>query len=581
MDYIFCDIIIIGSGLAGLRAAVAAAGANPKAKICVVTKVSGPRSHSISAEGGMAGVLYPERTGDSYELHAYDTIKGGDFLVDQDAAMLLAQEAPKEILFLEKIGVPWSRDPDGRIAQRLFGGMSRPRTVFAKDKTGFYIMSALYRYARSLPIDFYEEHLVTKLLVKRRTFLGVVALDLRRGELVLFRGRAGVIATGGGGRLFKLTTMGYVNTGEMWGIALRAGLALKDMEFVQWHPTALVPSGILISEAARAEGAYLVNRLGERFMKRYAPQKMELAPRDIVSRAILTEIAEGRGFVHEESGMGYVGLDLRHLGEEVLNQKIPFIRELAHKYVGIDPLSEPIPVRPAVHYTMGGIHTDTYGRVLAPDGSWVRGLWAAGEAAAVSVHGANRLGSNSLSECSVWGRLTGEAAAEYAALAEDPPASDLELKTLYVEEERRIFDKILHRESGGVSLGQVRSAIQNALHMGAGVFRHGSTMEKAISELTRAIPLINKINVHDTGRIYNAELKELVELEGAAQAAYVILLGAYFRRESRGAHYRLDYPSRDDSRWLVHTIAYRYGEGIVVKWEPVRITRWPPEARAY
>ncbi|MFP3266995.1 MAG: FAD-binding protein, partial [Thermoproteus sp.] len=360
----------------------------------------------------------------------------------------------------------------------------------------------------------------------------------------------------------------------------RSGLALKDMEFVQWHPTALVPSGILVSEAARGEGGYLVNKHGERFMKRYAPQKMELAPRDIVSRAILTEIAEGRGFVHEESGMGYVGLDLRHLGEDVLNQKIPFITELAHKYVGVDPLEELIPVRPAVHYTMGGIHVDTYGRVLAPDGSWVRGLWAAGEAAAVSVHGANRLGSNSLSECSVWGRLTGEAAAKYAMEAPSQ-TEDREARAAFEDEERRLFDKLLHRESGGISLGEVKAAVQNALHTGAGIFRHGSLLERAVSELMRASARILQVNVHDVGTVYNMELKELVELDGAALAAQVILLGAYFRRESRGAHYRLDYPRRDDENWLRHTVAYRYGGGVVVRWEPVRIVKWPPEVRTY
>jgi len=579
MDHISCDVLIIGSGLAGLRAAAAAAESGGRLDICVVTKVSGPRSHSISAEGGMAGVLYPD-SGDSPELHAYDTVKGGDFLVDQDAAMVLAEEAPREIAYLEKIGVAWTRTPDGRIAQRLFGGMSRPRTAFAKDKTGLYIMSAIYRHVKKLPVEFYEEHMVTRLVVKNKRFLGAVALDLRRGEARLFKAKAGVVATGGGGRMFKFTTMGYANTGEMLGLALRSGLALKDMEFVQWHPTALVPSGILVTEAARGEGGYLVNKQGERFMKRYAPQKMELAPRDIVSRAILTEIAEGRGFVHEESGMGYVGLDLRHLGEGVLNQKIPFITELAHKYVGVDPLEELIPVRPAVHYTMGGIHVDTYGRVLAPDGSWVRGLWAAGEAAAVSVHGANRLGSNSLSECSVWGRLTGEAAAKYAMEAPSQ-TEDREARAAFEDEERRLFDRLLHRESGGISLGEVKAAVQNALHTGAGIFRHGSLLERAVSELMRASARILQVNVHDVGTVYNMELKELVELDGAALAAQVILLGAYFRRESRGAHYRLDYPRRDDENWLKHTVAYRYGGGVVVRWEPVRIVKWPPEVRTY
>ncbi|MDT7869485.1 MAG: succinate dehydrogenase/fumarate reductase flavoprotein subunit [Thermoproteus sp.] len=579
MDHISCDVLIIGSGLAGLRAAAAAAESGGRLDICVVTKVSGPRSHSISAEGGMAGVLYPD-SGDSPELHAYDTVKGGDFLVDQDAAMVLAEEAPREIAYLEKIGVAWTRTPDGRIAQRLFGGMSRPRTAFAKDKTGLYIMSAIYRHVKKLPVEFYEEHMVTRLVVKNKRFLGAVALDLRRGEARLFKAKAGVVATGGGGRMFKFTTMGYANTGEMLGFALRSGLALKDMEFVQWHPTALVPSGILVSEAARGEGGYLVNKQGERFMKRYAPQKMELAPRDIVSRAIASECEAGRGFIHEESGMCYVGLDLRHIDRERLKERLPLLLEVARTYAGLDPSEDLIPVAPAVHYFMGGIHVDTYGRVLAPDGSWVKGLWAAGEAAAVSVHGANRLGSNSLSECSVWGRLTGEAAAKYAMEAPSQ-TEDREARAALEDEERRLFDRLLHRESGGISLGEVKAAVQNALHTGAGIFRHGSLLERAVSELMRASARILQVNVHDVGTVYNMELKELVELDGAALAAQVILLGAYFRRESRGAHYRLDYPRRDDENWLKHTVAYRYGGGVVVRWEPVRIVKWPPEVRTY
>jgi len=579
MDHISCDVLIIGSGLAGLRAAAAAAESGGRLDICVVTKVSGPRSHSISAEGGMAGVLYPD-SGDSPELHAYDTVKGGDFLVDQDAAMVLAEEAPREIAYLEKIGVAWTRTPDGRIAQRLFGGMSRPRTAFAKDKTGLYIMSAIYRHVKKLPVEFYEEHMVTRLVVKNKRFLGAVALDLRRGEARLFKAKAGVVATGGGGRMFKFTTMGYANTGEMLGFALRSGLALKDMEFVQWHPTALVPSGILVSEAARGEGGYLVNKQGERFMKRYAPQKMELAPRDIVSRAIASECEAGRGFIHEESGMCYVGLDLRHIDRERLKERLPLLLEVARTYAGLDPSEDLIPVAPAVHYFMGGIHVDTYGRVLAPDGSWVRGLWAAGEAAAVSVHGANRLGSNSLSECSVWGRLTGEAAAKYAMEAPSQ-TEDREARAAFEDEERRLFDRLLHRESGGISLGEVKAAVQNALHTGAGIFRHGSLLERAVSELMRASARILQVNVHDVGTVYNMELKELVELDGAALAAQVILLGAYFRRESRGAHYRLDYPRRDDENWLRHTVAYKYGGGVVVRWEPVRIVKWPPEVRTY
>ncbi|MEZ0318546.1 MAG: succinate dehydrogenase/fumarate reductase flavoprotein subunit [Pyrobaculum sp.] len=580
MEFVTCDVVVLGSGLAGLRAATAAAGVSDKLEVCVVTKVSGPRSHSISAEGGMAAVLYPDRTGDSPHLHAYDTVKGGDFLVDQDAAMLLAERAPEEVWFFEKIGVPWTREPDGSLALRRFGGMSKPRTVFAKDKTGFYIMTALYKYASGVPnIKFYEEHLVTKIVIKHGKFYGLVALDMRRGEVKFFRAPAGVIAAGGGGRMFKLTTMGHLNTGEVLGFALREGIPLKDMEFVQWHPTALVPSGILISEAARAEGAYLVNKLGERFMKRYAPQQMELAPRDVVSRAIAMECKAGRGFSWRGE-LCYVGLDIRHLDPQRVKERLPLLLEIAKTYAGIDPLSELIPVAPAVHYFMGGINTDLYGRVLDAEGNWVAGLWAAGEAAAVSVHGANRLGSNSLSECAVWGRLTGEQAAEYA-LEHKVSALEERIKNLADEEERRIFYGLARRETGGVSASWIRNQLQINMMRGAGIFRDENSITQAMAALTKLMSLVNEVNMHDVSRVYNMELREVVELDGMLPAAYAILLGAYFRKESRGAHYRLDHKQRDDKNWLRHTLVYKVGGAYVTAYKPVRVERWPPEIRQY
>ncbi|MEM4897894.1 MAG: succinate dehydrogenase/fumarate reductase flavoprotein subunit [Pyrobaculum sp.] len=576
MEVVNCHVVIIGSGLTGLRAAAAAAQIDQRLDICIVSKVSGPRSHSISAEGGMAAVLYPDKTGDSPQLHAYDTVKGGDYIVDQNAAMLLAEEAPREVKFLEKIGVPWTRDSDGTLAVRLFGGMSKPRTVFAKDKTGFYIMTTLYKYVKTFPnIKFFEEYLVTKIVVKNKTFYGVTALDLRRGEMKFFKAPAGVLAAGGGGRLFRLTTMGYLNTGELWGFALREGIALKDMEFVQWHPTALVPSGILISEAARAEGAYLVNRYGERFMKRYAPQKMELAPRDIVTRAIIQECKAGRGFYRGD--LCYVGLDIRHLERSRVEERLPLLIELSKTYAGIDPFSELIPVAPAVHYFMGGIHTDLYGRVLTADGEWIAGLWAAGEVAAVSVHGANRLGSNSLSECAVWGRLAGEQAAKYALESGHRDVGNV--KYLIEEEENRIFYRIGHKETGGESPTHVKSMLQSLMHQAAGVFRDETSIAEGLSKLTKLMAL--KLNLHDVGRVYNMELRELIELDGMLPAAYAILLGSYFRKESRGAHYRVDYPQRDDKKWLKHTVVFKLGNSYGVTWVDVHIDRWPPEVRSY
>jgi len=581
MEILRYDLVIIGSGIAGLRAATAAAWASGgKISIAILSKIQAMRSHSLSAEGGMSAVLYPEKTNDSLELHAYDTVKGSDFLADQDAVQVLVEYAPKEVRYLERIGVPWTREPDGRIAQRPFGGMSIPRTTFAADKTGFFIMSTLFSETRRFDnVHVYHEHFATKFIVENGQFKGVTAYDLRRGEFKFFYAKAGIIATGGAGRLYRFTTTAHSTTGETLGYALRAGMAIKDMEFVQWHPTALVPSGILVSEAARGEGGYLINKEGERFMKRYAPQKMELAPRDIVSRAILTECTEGRGFQHE-SGMCYVGLDLKHLGEERINKRIPFIRELAHKYAGIDALSEPIPVRPAVHYTMGGIHTDTWGRVLTADGQWIRGLWAAGEAAAVSIHGANRLGSNSLSECSVWGRLTGEQAAKYAL--ETPPLSspDEKLMEETKKEESRIFDSLLHKETAAPNPYEVKKQLNDIMEEHFGPFRHGSSMAEGLAKLKK-LREYNSFRVTDGSRVYNQNLKDALEIDGMIDLALVVGLGAYARAESRGAHYRLDYPKRDDVNWLKHTIAYLYGGEVKLTYTTVTITKWQPEERRY
>lgn len=575
MEVLEYDVIVIGSGLAGLRAAVAAASGG--AAVAMVTKVAGPRSHSISAEGGMAAVVHPNKTGDSYELHAYDTVKGGDFLVDQEAAITLAYEAPKEVHFLDSIGVPWNKDPDGTFSLRQFGGMSKPRTIFAKDKTGFYIMSALYKYVKGFSnIHLYEEHLVTRLVVKSGVFHGVVAYDMRRGELRGFAAPAGVVATGGGGRMYRLTTMGFLNTGEMYGYALRAGLALRDMEFVQWHPTALMPAGVLISEAARAEGAYLVNRHGERFMKRYAPERMELAPRDVVSRAIYLECLKGNGFVHE-SGLCYVGLDIRHLDPERVKQRLPLLLELSKTYAGVNPLNELIPVRPAVHYFMGGIMTDIEGRALDRDGNWVRGLWAAGEAASTGVHGANRLGSNSLAECAVWGRLAGEAAAAYAKGRR--PAGELVAEAVKAEEER--INGLLRRERGGESVRGLLKELQNLMEGGGGIVRSERASVEALKKLTDLRGRLNNVRISDGGRIYNMELREVLELEGMLLAAETVLLGALLRQESRGAHYRVDFQNRDDKRWLVHSVYFLYGGNVMTKQRPVNVTRWMPEARRY
>lgn len=576
------DVVILGSGLAGLRAAFEAARVSRgRARIAVISKVHAMRSHSVSAEGGASAVLHPEEKGDSMELHAYDTVKGSDFLADQDAVELLVREAPREVILMDHLGVPWSRDENGRILQRPFGGMSIPRTTFAQDKTGFFLLSTLYdNVLRFDNVEILHEHFATSMIMRGGKFVGFTVIDLASGEFKVVLGKAGIIATGGNGRLYGFTTMAWSSTGDGYTLAYRAGIPLKDMEFPQFHPTALVPSGILISEAARGEGGYLINREGERFMKRYAPSKMELAPRDIVSRAIITECLEGRGFIDEETGLCYVKLDLRHLGEDRINERLPMIREIAMKNLGIDPVDEPIPVRPGMHYMMGGIHVDLYGRVMINDKEAIPNLWAAGEAASVSVHGANRLGSNSLSECLVWGRLTGDAAVNYALGAPDVEFTG-DVRTVVEEEERRIFDKLLHKEVNAENPYAIRSELNWVMDNYVYVFRSREGLEEAYSRIRRLRDRLPMMRIEDKGRYYNTNLRDALELDFLVDQAEVVVVSALARTESRGAHYRVDYPRRNDEEWLKHTLAYYTKEGPELSYVPVRITRWKPEERRY
>ena len=584
VETIYHDVIVIGSGIAGLRAALEVKRtAGDKVDVAVISKVHLMRSHSVSAEGGTAAVLYPEE-GDSYALHAWDTIKGSDFLADQDTVWQMVKLLPEEIRLLERWGLPWSRRPDGRIAQRPFGGHSFPRACFAADKTGFYEMQTLY--SRLVGYDNwerYDEVYVTSYLVENGEFKGVTAIDMKTGEFLVFRARAGIIATGGGGRLYKFTTYAYTATADGHGMALRARIPLKDMEFVQFHPTGLVPSGILITEGARGEGGYLKNNRGERFMAKYAPQKMELAPRDVVSRAMMTEILEGRGFKDPVSGLSYIHLDLTHLGEEKINERLPAVRELAIKHSGVDPVTEPIPVRPAAHYTMGGIHTDKYYRVLSLDNKWIKGLWAAGEVAAASVHGANRLGSNSTAECLVSGRIAGRQAAQYVlktreAGVPEPKPSD----SLVAAEEKRVFDYVLKHESGSTTVYEIRARLRETMDTYVYVFRDEEGLKKALQAIAKLREEYRHVYPSDKSRIYNTDWTTVLETGNMLDTAYIIVYSALMRTESRGAHYRIDYPKRDDENWLKHTLAVITADDKpATSYIPVTITTWKPIERKY
>ncbi len=580
-ETIYHDVLILGSGIAGLRAAVEIKRKyGEKVNVGIISKVHLMRSHSVSAEGGTAAVLYPEE-GDSFALHAWDTVKGADFLADQDVVWNFVKLMPTEILLLDHWGMPWSRRPDGKIAQRPFGGHSFPRATFAADKTGFYEMQTLYN--KLLEYDGwerYDEWFITNIVVEDGAFRGVYAINLREGKLYLFKAKAAIIAMGGGGRLYHFTTYAHTVTGDAYAVAWRAGIPLKDIEFVQFHPTGLIPSGILISEGARGEGGYLINNKGERFMARYAPQKMELAPRDVVSRAMMTEIMEGRGFKHEESGLEYVLLDLRHLGEEKINERLPAIREIAIRYAGVDPVEEPIPVRPVAHYTMGGIRTDTFYKVLDVEGKWIRGLFAAGEAACASLHGANRLGTNSTAECLVSGRITGLLAAEYAL-----KVSENDVKGPEPERTKKEEDWVwgfLKRESGIPSY-EIRDNTRTIMGKYFYVFRDGDGMATGLAKIKEYRKLFReKVYVEDKERIYNTDLVAALETANILDVALAVASAALNRTESRGAHYRFDYPKRDDENWLKHTIITRYAEDDVsITYEPVRITTWLPIERKY
>jgi succinate dehydrogenase / fumarate reductase flavoprotein subunit len=571
-DSIQHDIVIIGSGLAGLRAAIAAAAyGKDNISIGVFSKVQVMRSHSVSAEGGTAAVLF-EDEGDNIESHIYDTIKGSDFLADQDVAERLVKTIPHEVYQLDHWGMPWSRRDDGRIGQRKFGGYSFPRATYAQDKVGFYEMQTLYDTCQKYDnINFYNEWYCTSILKENNLFCGVTAIEMKNGNFVKIKSPAGIICTGGAGRIYSFSTYAYSSTPDGIDMAYRAGLAMKDMEFVQFHPTGILPSGILITEGARGEGGYLINTQNERFMKKYAPEKLELAPRDVVSRSMIREIQEGKGFKHE-SGYDCLKLDLTHLGDEKIKEKLGGIREIGIKFSGIDVIDEPIEIRPVCHYMMGGIHTDIDGKTE------LGGLWAAGEAACNSTHGANRLGANSTSECIVWGRITGEQAAKFAL---DRKGSTIDMSNNQVlSEEKRIYDGIF-RGRGEVNPYEVRKKLTDTMDDKAYVFRTEENLVAGLKKI-RELKASTWKHVDDRSKEYNTNFTNVMEIDAMLRTAEVVLMGAINRKESRGAHARLDYANRDDINYLKHTLAYYNSENEPkLEWHPVTFTRYAPVERKY
>jgi fumarate reductase flavoprotein subunit len=572
------DVLIVGGGAAGLRAAIAITETDPDLDVAVISKVYPMRSHTVSAEGGAAGVIADD---DSIDEHIYDTISGSDWLGDQDAIEAFVNEAPRELLQLEHWGCPWSRQDNGRVAVRPFGGMKRKRTWFAADKTGFHMLHTLFQTTlKYREVTRYDEVFVTRLLVDDGQVHGVVGIGLYSGKIQAVTAKAVVLATGGCGKVFPFTTNANINTGDGMGLAYRAGAPLKDMEFIQYHPTGLPFTGILITEAARAEGGWLLNKDGYRYLQDYdlgtptpKPElrSMELGPRDRLSQAFVHEVAKGRT---TDSPWGpIVHLDLRHLGAELIDTKLPFVRELCLKYERIDPVHELIPVRPVVHYMMGGVHTDIDGATP------LAGLYAAGETACVSINGANRLGSNSLPECLVFGARAGRAAAEFARRAGLPPAV---IGAQAADEVRRLERDLLGKDSAGESIAAIRGEMQTTMEDAAGIYRTGPEMAKGINTLRELQERIGRVGIADTSRSFNTELLAALELANMLDIGECILQSGLQREESRGAHQRTDFPDRDDEKFLMHQLVHRNTDGTPrVGSQPVTITRWPPGERVY
>jgi succinate dehydrogenase / fumarate reductase flavoprotein subunit len=573
------DVVIVGAGGAGMRAAIEA---GPHASTAVISKLFPTRSHTGAAQGGMAAALANVEE-DSWEWHTFDTVKGGDYLVDQDAAEILAKESVQAVIDLENMGLPFNRTPDGKIDQRRFGGHTRDhgkapvrRSCYAADRTGHMILQTLYQNCVKLGIEFYNEFYVLDLVMNTVDGVerpaAVVAYELATGDLHVFQGKSIVFATGGFGKIFKTTSNAHTLTGDGVGIIYRKGLPLEDMEFYQFHPTGLAGLGILLSEAARGEGAILRNASGERFMERYAPTIKDLAPRDMVARAMANEVREGRGAGPHKD---YVLLDLTHLEPAVIDAKLPDITEFARTYLGVEPYTEPVPVFPTAHYAMGGIPTNIKAEVLRDNDTVVPGLYAAGECACVSVHGANRLGTNSLLDINVFGKRAGIYAVEYAKDAKfvDVP-EDAVAETVKLIEHMR-------NARGTEKIAVIRRELQETMDKNAQVYRTEESLNEALDKIKELRQRYENIQVQDRGLRFNTDLLEAIELGFLLDLAEVLAFTARERRESRGGHYREDFETRDDEKFMVHSMAYKAGADITIGWKPVVITNYPPMERKY
>jgi succinate dehydrogenase / fumarate reductase flavoprotein subunit len=573
------DVVIVGAGGAGMRAAIEA---GPHAKTAVISKLFPTRSHTGAAQGGMAAALANVEE-DNWEWHTFDTVKGGDYLVDQDAAEILARESVEAVIDLENMGLPFNRTPDGKIDQRRFGGHTRDhgkapvrRSCYAADRTGHMILQTLYQNCVKLGIEFYNEFYVLDLLMNTVDGVerpaAVVAYDLATGELHVFQGKSIVFATGGFGKIFKTTSNAHTLTGDGVGIIWRKGLPLEDMEFYQFHPTGLAGLGILLSEAARGEGGILRNASGERFMERYAPTIKDLAPRDMVARAMANEVREGRGAGPHKD---YVLLDLTHLPPEVIDAKLPDITEFARTYLGVEPYTEPVPVFPTAHYAMGGIPTNVKAEVLRDNDTVVPGLYAAGECACVSVHGANRLGTNSLLDINVFGKRAGIFSVEYAKTADFVPVPEGA-----VDEVVALLTAV-RNSKGTEKVAVLRKELQDTMDKNAQVYRTEESLDEALAKIVELRERYQHISIQDLGQRFNTDLLEAVELGFLLDLAEVLAYTAKERRESRGGHFREDYETRNDEKFMVHSMAYKTGDTIKLGWKPVTITNYPPMERKY